>query len=568
MTFDHDRVQHLLTSLYGAGAGPVMTRLESLLEHHRHQLRNRRAAPPLGHADAFLISYPDQLRSPGTTALQSLAAFGRNHLADLISGIHLLPFLPSSSDDGFAVTDYRQVDPGLGTWQDVYALGRDFRLMVDLVLNHASAQSGWFAAFRRGQPPYDAFFRVPEPDGDWSRVVRPRATPLFTSFETSAGPLPVWTTFGPDQVDLDYRSPEVLLEMVDVMLEYVGHGAEVIRLDAVAYLGKRSGTACLHLPETHAVVKALRLAAHAAAPWVRLITETNVPHTDGLTYFGDGDESDLVYSFALPPLIIHALTTGDARPLTEWAASLTSPPGEGALFHFLASHDGIGLNGASGWLSDAQTDRLIERAGQCGSVSFRSAPTGGVRAYELNVNLLDMLAGGPPEVPLPSAAIPRFLCAHAILLALAGVPALYFHSLVGSRGDPAAVVRTGQPRSINREKLERSHLEQELRRPGSQRRRIFDGVAHLLQARRALPPLHPRAPQVVFHHLPAGVFGVERTSLDGSQRLLCLHEVAGGQMEVAAGFAGGGRDVLTGEVMPLDHIALRPYQVRWLEVVP
>src|SRR3989304_6080016 len=339
--FDRDRAQQLLTFLFGAGAGPVLPRLESLLEHHRHQLRNRRAAPPWTQADVFLISYPDQVRSPGTTALQSLTAFGRNHLADLISGIHLLPFLPSSSDDGFAVTDFRQVDPGLGTWRVVDAPGRDFRLMVDLVLNHASAQSGWFAAFRRGQPPYDAFFRVPEPDGDWSRVVRPRATPL--------SPVP---------------SP-----------------------------GKRSGTACLHLPETHAVVKALRLAAHAAAPWVRLITETNVPHTDGLTYFGDGDESDLVYSFALPPLIIHALTTGHARPLTEWAASLTSPPGGGALFYFLASHDGIGLNGASGWLSDAQTDRLIERAGQCGSVSFRSSPTRGLRADEVNANLLDMLAG-------------------------------------------------------------------------------------------------------------------------------------------------------------------------------
>ena len=567
MTLDHDLVLHLLTSLYGADAGPVLTRLEARLEDHRPNLRPRSSASSWNQTDVFLICYPDQVQTSGLPPLQSLSAFGRDHLVGLFGGIHLLPFFPASSDDGFSVTDYRQVDPAFGAWEDVAALGGDFRLMVDLVLNHASAQGAWFAAFCRGEPPYDEFFRVPEPEGDWSRVVRPRASPLFTPFDSSDGPRKVWTTFGPDQVDLDYRRPEVLLEMVDVMLEYVEHGAEVIRLDAIAYVGKRSGTTCLHQPETHAVVKLLRLAARAAAPWVRLITETNVPHADGLTYFGDGDEADLVYSFALPPLVVHALTTGDARPLTEWVGSLTPPPGEGAMFHFLASHDGIGLNGAAGWLSPAQTGTLVERARSCGAVSSRSDGAGGVRAYELNVNLLDMLAGEPPEAPLPDAALARFLCAHAILLALAGVPAIYFHSLVGSRGDACAVPRTARARSINREKLERSELEQQLRQPGSRRRRILEGMARLLHARRAQPPFHPRAPQVVLRHLPASVFGVERTAPDGAQRLFCLHETSGAGCVVAPA-RGRGRDILTGEALRLDDIALGPYEARWVEVVP
>ena len=567
MTLDHDLALHLLTTLYGADAVPVLIRLAARLEDHRHVLRRRTPASPWNQSDVFLICYPDQVQASGTSLLRSLAAFGRVHLSGLFGGLHLLPFFPSSSDDGFSVTDYRQVDPAFGSWEDVHALGGDFRLMVDLVLNHASAQSAWFAAFRRGEAPYDVFFRCPEPEGDWAQVVRPRATPLFTSFETSAGPRLVWTTFGPDQVDLDYRRPEVLLEMVDVMLGYVGHGAEVIRLDAIAYVGKRSGTTCLHQPEAHAVVKLLRLAARAAAPWVRLITETNVPHADGLTYFGDGDESDLVYSFALPPLVVYALATGDARPLTEWVGSLTPPPGEGALFHFLASHDGIGLNGAAGWLSPAQTENLVERARRCGAVSSRSDGAGGVRAYELNVNLLDMLAGEPPEAPLPDAALARFLCAHAILLALAGVPAIYFHSLVGSRGDTAAARRTARARSINREKLGRSVLERELRQSGSQRRRILDGMTWLLQARRSHAALHPRGPQVVLRHLPDGVFGVERTALDSDQRLICLHETSGGGLVVAPG-RGRGRDILTGESLRLDDVGLGPYQARWIEVVP
>jgi len=567
VTLDHPRALDLLTLLYGPGAGPALAQLELLLERHRRQLGPGGAARPWSEGDVLLICYPDQVRSPGTTPLSALARFRRDRLRGLFGGLHLLPMFPSSSDDGFAVMDYRRVDPAFGDWPEVEDLGRDFRLMIDLVLNHASAHSAWFEKFRQGQPPYEVYFRTPDLGEDWSRVVRPRTSPLFTSFETHLGPRLVWTTFGPDQVDLDYRRPEVLLEMADLLLEYVAHGAEVVRLDAVAYIGKQSGTTCLHLPQAHAIVKLLRLVARSAAPWVRLITETNVPQAENITYFGDGDEADMVYSFALPPLLLHALTIGDAGPLTEWAGSL-SPPAGTAFFHFLASHDGIGLNGAAGLLTDRQVRDLLERAQRCGWVSYRSDPHGGHRPYELNVNVLDMLGGVSPQAPLPEAALPRFLCAHAVTLALAGVPAVYFHSLVGSRGDAAAVRRTGSPRSINREKLERSALEQELRRPGSLRRRTFDGMAHLLRARRALPPLHPLAAQVVLRHLPASVFGLERTSLDGAQRLICLHEVAGSQIEFAPSAAGRARDVLTGETLRLDQVDLGPYQVRWLEVVP
>jgi sucrose phosphorylase len=564
---DPELALHHLTTLYGADAGSVLTRLEARIEQRRGRPHPRRAAQPWTQSDVFLICYPDQLQAPGVLPIQALSAFGRDYLTDLFGGIHVLPFFPSSSDDGFSVTDYRRVDPAYGGWEDIHTLGSSFRPMVDLVLNHASAQGAWFRGFLRGEAPYDAFFRCPEPERDWAQVVRPRATPLFTTFDTSGGPRQVWTTFGPDQVDLDYRRPEVLLEIVDVMLDYIGHGAEVIRLDAVAYVGKRSGSTCLHQPETHAVVKLLRLAARAVAPWVRLITETNVPHVESLTYFGDGDEADLVYAFALPPLAVHALTTGDARPLTEWAASLTAPPGEGALFHFLASHDGIGLNGAAGWLTTAQIEGLVARAGRCGSVSFRSDSAGGVRAYELNVNLLDMLAGAAPGEPLPRTAPAQFLCAHAILLALAGVPAIYFHSLVGSRGDGAAAHRTGLARSINREKLERSALDRELAQPGSPRREVFDGMARLLRARQSQTALHPRAPQVVLRHLPDAVFAIERCPFDGARRLLCLHETSGEGAVVAPG-RGEARDILTGERLRLDNVALAPYQVRWMEVVP
>jgi sucrose phosphorylase len=566
--FDPTRALPLLATIYGPEAAGVLPRLEALAQRHRARFHGPQGPDPWTQSDVFLIAYPDQLLSPERPPLQLLAEFCREHLREVVSGLHLLPFFPSSSDDGFAVMDHRQVDPKFGTWADIHDLAADFDLMVDLVLNHTSAQSAWFEAYCQGQAPYESFFLAPGPDADWSRVVRPRSSPLFTSFQTAAGPSSIWTTFGPDQVDLDYRRPEVLLEMLDILLEYVGHGAKVIRLDAVAYLTKEPGTSCIHLPKTHALVKLFRLGARAAAPWVRLITETNVPHADNVVYFGQGDEADLVYQFALAPLVLQALISGDARPLAAWAAALEPPPAGSTFLNFLASHDGIGLNGASGLLSEGQGRTLVRRAEKAGAVSYRSDERGKSRPYELNVNLLDFLGGVRPSEPLPRGAGARFYCAHAIMLALAGVPAIYFHSLVGSRGDEAAL-RSGLPaRAINRQRLGLAGLEAEMSDRGSKRFGIFEPLFYLIRLRRTLASLHPQAPQRILL-LPRGVFGIERTAIDGSRRLVCLHEVGGRRrnLRVTPGYVRG-RDLLSGIDIGLDDVPLDPYQARWIEVVP
>jgi sucrose phosphorylase len=314
------------------------------------------------------------------------------------------------------------------------------------------------------------------------------------------------------------------------------------------------------------VVKVLRLAARAAAPWLRLITETNVPHHEGISYFGNGDEADWVYAFPLPPLIVHALTSADAGPLTAWIASLEAPPAGSALFNILATHDGLGLNGASGLLGTAEIDRLVRLGERCGAVSFRTESTGADRPYELNANLLDLLGEVHPESALPERAISRLVSAHAMQLALAGIPALYFHSLFGSRGDAAAVLRTGVPRAVNRERLDRSRLEAELHREGSRRRKIFEALSRLIRARQGLPALHPQAPQLALD-LGPHIFGLERTSIDGRQLVICLHEVAGVADRIRLR-SGVGHDVLAGEDIPLSGIPLAPYQTRWMRVVP
>jgi len=571
-----ERIQNLLTLLYGEVAGrAVGDRLIRLLERYRPRVPAPRTVD-LSARDAVLITYADQVREPGTPPLRTLTDFAGQHLAGLISTIHLLPFYPYSSDDGFAVIDYRAVHPAFGDWNDVARLGRHFRLMLDLVLNHVSAQHQWFQGFLRDDPRYRDFFIVVPAGVDLSLVVRPRTQPLLTRFVTRRGEQAVWTTFGPDQIDLNYGQPDVLLEMIDVLLFYVTHGAEFIRLDAIAYLWKEPGTTCLHRPQTHQVIQLLRAVLDAVAPHVRLITETNVPHVENLSYFGDGrNEAQLVYNFALPPLVLHAFQTGSAMTLARWAAGLSLPSAQVTFLNFLASHDGIGLNPARGILTEAEIDALVECAlAHGGRVSYKDNLDGTRSPYELNINYFDALSDPGADEPL-DRQVDRFMAAQAIMLALVGVPGIYVHSLFGSRGWPEGVQLTGHQRAINREKWDRATLEHELNDPLSRRCRVFRRYRRLLCARAAQPAFHPHGEQRVLNASPA-VLALLRRGPAGAGPVLCLHnvtarpQVAGVDLVTAFG-ASPGRltDLLTGRTVDARRaLRLGPYQVRWLTVPP
>ncbi|GAP21710.1 sugar phosphorylase [Leptolinea tardivitalis] len=536
---------NLLSRIYpDQTAAEVELRLNSLLDKYRGKIPVP-IITRLTERDAMLITYGDQVRSPGTPHLQTLTKFCKMHLANSISSIHILPFYPWSSDDGFSVKDYGTVDPALGDWSDIDHLGRFFRLMFDAVINHASVQGDWFQAFLQNDPNFLDFFITVEGEPDLTQVIRPRTLPLLTEFQSSTGKRKVWTTFSADQADLNYANPEVLLRILDVLLTYAQHGAQFIRLDAIAYLWKEIGTSCLHQPQTHAIIQLFRKVLDDVAPHVYIITETNVPHVDNISYFGNGEnEAQLVYNFALPPLVLHTLRTGDATALSNWAAGLALPSEKTTFFNFLASHDGIGLNPIRGILSNNEIDQLVQDTLQHGGlISYKNNPDGTQSPYEMNINYFDALSDPGGYEPLPFQ-IDRFMAAQAIMLMLRGLPGIYFHSLFGSRGWKDGVRQTGQNRSINREKLELTNLEADLTNPRSIRSQVFRRYCDLLSRRASSQAFDPYGNQEILDMGPA-VFALRRSSSDGRYRTLCLQNVTAIEQEAG-------------------EFILAPYQTLWI----
>ncbi len=578
-----DRMLAHLRFLYGEEQGATLwPRLRARLAHFREEhpaLRRDVPSPAerLTERDVLLITYGDQVTEPDVPPLKTLAQVLERYGDGLISGVHLLPFFPYSSDDGFSVIDYTQVNPEWGEWRHVRRIGEHFRLMFDLVINHISRESEWFQRFKTGDPEYEDFFITVDPNTDLSDVIRPRAKPLLTPVETTKGDKHVWTTFSPDQIDLNFANPEVLLRIIDVLLHYVAQGAEVIRLDAIAYLWKEVGTSCIHLEETHRVVKLFRALLDAVAPGVMLITETNVPHEENISYFGDGtDEAQLVYQFSLPPLTLHAIIRGDATHLTQWATGLADdlPTQQTTFYNFLASHDGVGVRPVEGILPEREIEMLIARTeAHGGYVSYKINADGSQSPYELNISYFDALSAPQAAEPL-ERQIRRFMVSQAIMLALQGVPAVYVHSLFGSRNYNEGVEETGRYRSINREKFRRAPLEAALQDPKSRRARVYRAYAELLRIRRTHPAFHPNAHQEILSLSPA-LFALWRATSDDEQ-LLCLHNVtaAGQTVSLKAVLAEVPpdavlHDLITEQRIPLEDdatLTLQPYDVLWLDI--
>ena len=353
----NETIKQLLTNIYGEVNGRLaFERINLLIEKFPAQKRKKQGY--FSQDDVILITYGDSIKKSGQTPVATLNEFAVGSLGGAVSGIHFLPFFPYSSDDGFSVIDFFAIDAALGTWQDVKAIGKDFELMFDYVLNHFSSKSRWFESYLEGRQGFAEFAIEVDPATDLSRVTRPRSLPLLSEYRKKDGTsVHLWTTFSADQIDFNFKSLDVLEKMIEVLLFYVQQGATILRLDAIAYLWKEIGTNCIHLRQAHDMVKLFRGILDVVAPDVVIITETNVPHDENISYFGDGrDEAQMVYNFTLPPLLFYSFVKEDATVLSQWGARPLSGISNNTFFNFTASHDGIGVRPLEGILPPEELD--------------------------------------------------------------------------------------------------------------------------------------------------------------------------------------------------------------------
>ncbi len=529
--------------------------------------------------DVILITYGDLILQDGVSPLETLSKFCGIYLHHTINTLHILPFFPYSSDRGFSVTDFETVDPRLGTWKNIEDLEKRYKLMFDGVINHVSSQSRWFQKFLEGTPHYKDYFISYNSYDDLtpqerSLIFRPRTSDILTKFHTVYGEKYVWSTFSPDQIDLNYKNPEVLIRAIEILLLYVRRGADIIRLDAITFLWANPGTSCANLEQTHMIVKIFRDILDLVAPHVALISESNIPHHENISYFGNGnDEAHMVYNFALPPLVLHTFYTKDSTELTEWAAELSPVSDTTAFFNFLDSHDGIGLMAVKDILSDRDIDNIIHTAKEHGAyISYKTDRNGEEIPYEINITWFSAL-NGDDILPL-RLQVKKFIASRATALVLQGIPGIYLHSFFGTKIDREATCRHESKREINRTIIDYETLIRDMENPETLTSQIVNRLNGLIELRIQQDAFHPNGAQQVLKVMPE-LFALLRTSPDKKQKILSLINIsdidctATIPMKDIQMFSPQWHDLVSKKRYYFKDknisVTLKPYDVVWLE---
>ncbi len=517
--------------------------------------------------DLILITYADQFYDEySTPSILVLEKFLDSYLHNIINCVHLLPFYPYSSDDGFSVIDYKAVAKNVGEWRDIERLSTKFRLMFDGVINHISKHSNWFKEFLAQNDEYEDFFVEVDKNQDLSKVVRPRTLPLLHPFKFADNHEGyIWTTFSQDQVDLNYKNYRVLIDVLDVLLFYIQKGAKLLRLDAIAFLWKEIGTNSIHLPQTHEVIQLMRDVLHQVAPEVIIITETNVPHDENISYFGNGnDEAQMVYNFALPPLIAHSILVGDATVMQKWAKELTLPSDKVCFFNFTASHDGCGMRPVSELLSNKEIDNLVKSVEKRGGyVSYRSLENGEKSPYELNASYIDIVSDPNEDLEI---RVKKMILSQAVVLAMPGVAGIYIHSIIGSSSDRDSVKKSGVYRSINREKLNIETLSKELNTPNSLRGMIFDKYRVLLNLRRKYQAFNPYSSFEILDIHPS-LFVIKRNSHGDDNNILAIHNFSNMPIvfKLPSFIRDNSFDLINNQIIDSREFKIGAYGIIWIK---
>ena len=474
----------------------------------------------------LLITYADSIsRGLSGKTLNDFGKFYKKYLEKFINSIHFLPFFPSSGDGGFSVKNHNDVDKAYGTWEDIQSLSKKANIMTDLVLNHSSSKGDWYKNFLDDKDPGKNYFYVVDKNYDCSKVVRPRDHDLLTEIELQNKKKFLWCTFSHDQIDLNFKNPDVLLEFIKLILKLSSYGIKIFRLDAVAFIWKQPGTTCLNLSQTHEIIKLLRDIVDQLDKNLIIVTETNLPKQENLSYFGKNDEAHWIYNFSLPPLIVNTFLFEDSVALTKW--SMKMPPAQlgNAYLNFIASHDGIGMRPAEGILSDKEIKKMLQRLKKNGSkFSMRKLSNNEEKVYEANISLFNALQFTDSDLK-GKFALKRFIAAHCIILAIEGVPAFYFNSLFATKNDEETFANTGVKRNLNRYKWHYSTLVDLIKTNNTIEKNCYEIFKKLISIRKIQPAFHPNATQFTLN-LDKNIFAVWRQSRDRKQSIFALTNVS------------------------------------------
>ena len=557
-------IRERLIKVYGEETAGKYTEIIETMINNAQKKQKEQKKVKWDEKDVVLITYGDQIYRTGEKTLETFDDFSEKYFKNVFELVHFLPFFPYSSDDGFSVIDYKKIHENMGDWADIEKIRKNFRLMFDFVCNHISAKSEWFQEYLKCNPEYDNFFIAIDKNTDLSLVTRPRTLPLLSEFDTACGKKYIWTTFSDDQIDLNFENPEVLIKMLDVLLFYLEKGADWIRLDAVGFMWKEAGTTCIHHEKTHEIIKLFRDAAEQTAPGTVIITETNVPHKDNISYFGNGrDEAQMVYQFPLPPLVIYTFMHGDSSAISRWASNLKVPGDEVTYFNFLASHDGIGINPVRGIIEEEEILEMVRNLEKEGAlVSYKKNTDGTLSPYEINSSYINAVSRKNDTDEMKTG---KFLNAQAVLLAFKGVPAIYVHSILGSENYYEGVKITGMNRTINREKLEYGKITSELENKNGIRSRIYKRLKELIKARKAEKAFNPDAEQII-QNFSSEVFSFIRISVDKEEKILIINNISDKEITLKIPYEIKRTVIAENSLTDENHIRLASYGFTWLEI--
>ncbi|NFI05252.1 alpha-amylase [Clostridium botulinum] len=518
-------------------------------------------ADEVSEKNVYLITYGDSIYEEGVPTIQTLNKFLKEEVKYTITDVHILPMFTYTSDDGFSVVDYMEIDKNLGSWEDINTLSKDYRLMYDFVANHISKSSSWFKGYLNNEKKYAEYFIKEDESFDTKNVVRPRTSPLFHEYEGKDGVKTAWTTFSEDQIDVNIKHFPLFIEMTDILLNYAKNGATSIRLDAIGFLWKKSGTSCMHLPETHKIIEIWRLLLNYFKKNTQIITETNVPHVENVSYFGNkNNEAHMVYQFTLPPLVLYTLTTHNSKKLTEWAKTIDRVSENATYFNFLSSHDGIGMRPTEGILTEGEKQVLVDKVVENGGrVSYKNNTDGTKSVYELNINYNDALINKNEDISTETQ-VDKIIASNAILLSCVGVPAIYYHSLLGSRNDYKGLEESGINRRINREKLKYTKILKDLE-VDERRNAIFSRIKKLIALRKEESAFSPFATQKALN-LGENIFALERFNEKTGEKITLILNVDSKEANVYCNITGV--DKITGRKID-GNIILKPYEFVWIK---